>query len=141
MAPTPPLGQHITADGTAEEIGNYRISAWSNSAGDCWFFHHGHTGRSLRQVAGRTPTPSPTWPAHPPPRPSVPAGGGRGARDRGHGPPLPGQCAAVASPPRCEGRRHMPVDPPTVGQLASIAESFGLALSDEDLASFRGLIL
>ncbi|HEV7535693.1 MAG TPA: amidase [Acidimicrobiia bacterium] len=35
----------------------------------------------------------------------------------------------------------MPVDPPTIGQLAEIAESFGLALSDEDLASFRGLIL
>jgi amidase len=35
----------------------------------------------------------------------------------------------------------MPVDPPTVGQLGEIAASFGLVLSDEDLASFRGLIL
>jgi amidase len=35
----------------------------------------------------------------------------------------------------------MPVHPPTVGQLREIAESFGLALSDEDLASFLGLIL
>jgi len=35
----------------------------------------------------------------------------------------------------------MPVHPPTTGQLREIAESFGLVLSDEDLASFRGLIL
>ncbi|MDQ1506329.1 MAG: amidase [Actinomycetota bacterium] len=35
----------------------------------------------------------------------------------------------------------MPVDPPTVAQLGDIAESFGLVLSDEDLVSFRGLIL
>jgi amidase len=35
----------------------------------------------------------------------------------------------------------MPVQPPTIGQLREVAESFGLVLSDEDLASFRGLIL
>ena len=35
----------------------------------------------------------------------------------------------------------MPVRPPTIEQLREIAESFGLALSDEDLASFRGLIV
>ncbi|HEX9530325.1 MAG TPA: amidase, partial [Acidimicrobiales bacterium] len=35
----------------------------------------------------------------------------------------------------------MPVHPPTVGQLREIAESFGLVLSDEDVASFQGLIL
>ncbi|HEV7687260.1 MAG TPA: amidase, partial [Acidimicrobiia bacterium] len=35
----------------------------------------------------------------------------------------------------------MPVDPPTVAQLGDIAESFGLVLSDQDLVSFRGLIL
>jgi amidase len=34
----------------------------------------------------------------------------------------------------------MPV-PPTIDELLEIAESFGLALSDDDLASFRGLIL
>ena len=35
----------------------------------------------------------------------------------------------------------MPVQPPTIGQLRDIAESFGLVLTDEDLGSFRGLIL
>lgn len=35
----------------------------------------------------------------------------------------------------------MPVHPPTINQLREIAESFGLALSDDDLASFRGLML
>jgi hypothetical protein len=35
----------------------------------------------------------------------------------------------------------MPVQPPTIGQLRDIAESFGLVLSDDDLGSFRGLIL
>jgi amidase len=35
----------------------------------------------------------------------------------------------------------MPVKPPTMGQLREVAESFGLLLSDEDLASFRSLIL
>jgi amidase len=34
----------------------------------------------------------------------------------------------------------MPVQPPTIGQLREIADSFGLVLSDEDLDSFRGLI-
>ena len=34
----------------------------------------------------------------------------------------------------------MPVQPPTIGQLREIAESFGLVLADEDLDSFRGLI-
>ena len=35
----------------------------------------------------------------------------------------------------------MPVHPPTIEELREIAESFGLSLSDDDLASFRGLIL
>jgi amidase len=35
----------------------------------------------------------------------------------------------------------MPVQPPTIGQLREVAESFGLVLSDDDLASFRGLIV
>ncbi|MEW6473609.1 MAG: amidase [Actinomycetota bacterium] len=35
----------------------------------------------------------------------------------------------------------MPVSPPTIGQLQDIARSFGLVLSDEDLASFRELLL
>ena len=35
----------------------------------------------------------------------------------------------------------MPVKPPTMGQLREVAESFGLVLSEEDLASFRSLIL
>jgi len=35
----------------------------------------------------------------------------------------------------------MPVHPPTIGQLRGIAESFGLALTDSDLDSFRGLML
>ena len=35
----------------------------------------------------------------------------------------------------------MPVQPPTIGQLREIAESFGLVLGDEDLDSFRGLIV
>jgi len=35
----------------------------------------------------------------------------------------------------------MPVHPPTVGQLREVAESLGLVLSEEDVASFRGLIL
>ena len=35
----------------------------------------------------------------------------------------------------------MPVHPPTIEELREIADSFGLTLSDDDLASFRGLIL
>ena len=35
----------------------------------------------------------------------------------------------------------MPVRPPTIAELADIAASFGLRLSEEDLASFRGLML
>jgi amidase len=35
----------------------------------------------------------------------------------------------------------MPIQPPTIGQLADIAGSFGLELADEDLASYRELIL
>ena len=35
----------------------------------------------------------------------------------------------------------MPVRPPTIAELADIAASFGLKLSEEDLASFRGLML
>src|SRR2546423_2538577 len=34
----------------------------------------------------------------------------------------------------------MPVQPPTIGQLQEIAESFGLVLTDDDLGSFSGLI-
>ncbi|MEA2972512.1 MAG: amidase [Actinomycetota bacterium] len=35
----------------------------------------------------------------------------------------------------------MPVDPPTIDQLRAIAESFGLSATEEDLASYRGLIM
>jgi amidase len=35
----------------------------------------------------------------------------------------------------------MPVRPPTIEELRDIATSFGLRLSDADLASFRGLIV
>src|SRR5919205_4618175 len=35
----------------------------------------------------------------------------------------------------------MPVRPPTIDELRDIAGSFGLALSDADLTSFRGLIM
>ena len=35
----------------------------------------------------------------------------------------------------------MPVRPPTTEELRDIARSFGLTLSDDDLASFRGIIL
>ncbi|HYH48006.1 MAG TPA: amidase family protein, partial [Acidimicrobiia bacterium] len=35
----------------------------------------------------------------------------------------------------------MPVSPPTIGQLQEIAESFGLVFSEDDLASFRELIV
>ena len=35
----------------------------------------------------------------------------------------------------------MPVRPPTIAELADIAASFGLNLTEEDLASFRGLML
>jgi amidase len=35
----------------------------------------------------------------------------------------------------------MPVQPPTIGQLRDVAESFGLVMTDDDLESFRGLIL
>jgi hypothetical protein len=31
----------------------------------------------------------------------------------------------------------MPIPPPSIGQLAEIAQSFGLVVSDDDLASFR----
>jgi hypothetical protein len=34
----------------------------------------------------------------------------------------------------------MPVQPPTIGQLRDVAESFGLVMTDDDLESFRGLI-
>ena len=34
----------------------------------------------------------------------------------------------------------MPVDPPTIEQLREIADSFGMALSDEDLGTFGGLM-
>jgi hypothetical protein len=35
----------------------------------------------------------------------------------------------------------MPVQPPTLGQLREIAESFGFVLGDDDLDSFRSLIV
>ena len=35
----------------------------------------------------------------------------------------------------------MPVHPPTIDQLRDIARDYGLTLTDEDLASFRGLIV
>ncbi len=35
----------------------------------------------------------------------------------------------------------MPVRPPTLEELRDIAGSFGLRLSDTDLASFQGLIV
>ncbi len=47
-------------------------------------------------------------------------------------------CDTVATLKR---RWRMPVQPPTIRQLSEVAESFGLVLSDEDLASFRGLIV
>ena len=35
----------------------------------------------------------------------------------------------------------MPIEPPAIGQLREIADSFGLILSDDDLASYRELIV
>src|SRR5919109_646654 len=43
--------------------------------------------------------------------------------------------------PSGDKERPMPVRPPTIEELRDIAGSFGLALSDADLASFRGLIM
>jgi hypothetical protein len=104
------------------------------------------TRRRRRDAKSKIRTPRIDWPAGQQMWPSTTADAGKlppgnSARPLPE-PPLGGSVRdASLHPFSTEGGPSMPVQPPTIGQLRKVAESFGLVLSDEDLASFRGLIL